>query len=469
MTPVERAGQRRARSASAPGVAARRVAYDVLRAVHADDAYANLVLPKLLRAGRLDERDRALASELAYGTLRAEGTLDHVLSACVDRPLAAVDPAVLDVLRVGTYQLLRTRVEPHAAVSTSVDLARSTVGEGASRFVNAVLRRVAARGGDVAAPDRETDPLGHLAVTYAHPQWIVSAFRDALGGDLADTEAALAADDARPEVHLVARPGRLTRDELLTECTAAGFAAEPGPWSPYAVRLAGGDVTALSAVRDGRAAVQDEGSQLCALVAAAAPGQRVLDMCAGPGGKAALLAGLLRGVDGAALLAADQHAHRAELVRRALAAAAEGAGVQTLTIQADGQLPPWRPATFDSVLVDAPCTGLGALRRRPEARWRRQPADVPRLAALQRSLLRSALDSTRPGGRVTYVVCSPHLAEGRAVVSDAVKHRPGTGLVDARPLLSGVPALGPGPWVQLWPHQHGTDAMFVAVLEVGSA
>jgi 16S rRNA (cytosine967-C5)-methyltransferase len=468
VTETGRPGQRRARSAAAPGVAARRVAYDVLRAVHEDDAYANLVLPKLLSASRLEERDRALAAELAYGTLRAEGTLDHVLVPCIDRRLDAVDPAVLDVLRLGSYQLLRTRVEPHAAVSTSVDLARAVVGEGASRFVNAVLRKVAARGGDLQAPDMESDPIGHLAVTYAHPRWIVSAFLDAVGGDLAETEAALAADDERPEVHLVARPGRMTRDELLAECAAAGLVAQAGPWSPYAVRLAGGDVSRLAAVRDGRAGVQDEGSQLCALVAAAY-GPRVLDLCAGPGGKAALITGLLRDTRAATVLAVELHAHRAELVRRTLTTARAGASVRTLTVQADGQRPAWPAASFDGVLVDAPCTGLGALRRRPDARWRREPADVPRLATLQRALLRSALDSTRPGGHVTYVVCSPHLAEGRAVVSDAVKHRPGTTLVDARPLLSDVPELGDGPWIQLWPHRHGTDAMFVAVLRVADA
>lgn len=461
---------RRAQSATAPGVAARLVAFDLLRAVHEDDAYANLVLPRLLKASTLDERDRALAAELGYGALRTQGTLDHVIAACVDRPLAQIDSAVLDVLRLGVYQLLRTRVGAHAAVSTSVDLTRTVVGEGASKFVNAVLRKVERRGGDLQAPDRDDDPIGHLAITYAHPKWIVSAFRDALTGDLEQTEAALAASDARPEVHLVARPGRFSRDELIEACRNAGYDAAPGPWSPYAVHLAGGDVSTLQPIRDGRAGVQDEGSQLAALVAARATaagagGNDVLDLCAGPGGKAALLAGLLRETHGARLIAVEQHAHRAELVRRSLAAATAGAALRTATVQADSTAAPWAPGSFDGVLLDAPCTGLGALRRRPEARWRRQPSDVPALGVVQRALLTSAIEATRPGGRITYVVCSPHLAEGRVIVGEALKRRADVVAVDVRPLLAGVPDLGDGPWVQLWPHLHGTDAMFVAVLE----
>ncbi|MEP7054865.1 MAG: transcription antitermination factor NusB [Actinomycetota bacterium] len=456
---------RRAKSATAPGVAARLVAFDLLRAVHEEDAYANLVLPKLLKASTLDERDRGLAAELGYGTLRAEGTLDHVIAGCTDRPLADIDSAVLDVLRLGVYQLLRTRVGAHAAVSTSVDLTRTVVGEGASKFVNAVLRKAERRGGDLQAPDRDSDPLGHLAITYAHPKWIVSAFRDALGGDLDQTEAALAAGDARPEVHLVARPGRITRAELIAACADGGYVASEGPWSPYAVRLAGGDVTTLQPIRDGRAGVQDEGSQLAALVASrATAGGDVLDLCAGPGGKAALLAGMLRDVAGR-LVAVEQHAHRAELVRRSIAAATAGSTVSTVTLQADSTTPAWPAASFDGVLLDAPCTGLGALRRRPEARWRRQPGDVPQLGVLQRALLASAIDATKAGGRITYVVCSPHLAEGRVIVGEALKRRDDVSPIDVRDLLGGVPKLGPGPSVQLWPHLHGTDAMFVAVLE----
>jgi 16S rRNA (cytosine967-C5)-methyltransferase len=230
-----------------------------------------------------------------------------------------------------------------------------------------------------------------------------------------------------------------------------------------------GDPGALAAVRAGRAGVQDEGSQLAALVLARAPVEagpdRIwLDACAGPGGKAALLAGLAA-ERGAALLAIDRAPHRARLLAAALAAGAAGQPpTRTLAVIADATLPAWAAGTVDRVLVDAPCTGLGALRRRPEARWRRQPAKVPALTALQRNLLRSAVTAVRPGGIVAYVVCSPHLAETRAVVADIRRERPELDQLDVRPLLADVPDLGNGPEVQLWPHRHGTDAMFLALL-----
>lgn len=419
---------------------ARDVAYDLLRAVDERDAYANLLLPTLVKG--LDQRDRALAAELGYGTLRALGTLDHVLDLGSSRKTTEMDPPVRDVLRLGAYQLLRTRVPTHAAVSTSVDLARRVAGPGAAKFVNAVLRRVAERDGDVGAPPYDEDPVGHLAITYAHPRWVVEAFRDALGGDLTETAAALKADDERPEVHLVARPRRIARDGLLASCHAAGLDATPGTLSPYAVRLRGGDPGDVPAVRDGSAGVQDEGSQYAALrlTELLGPGDHtVLDLCAGPGGKAALLAGTLDG----RLVANELHEHRARLVRDNLAAAR---ATNTLTVTGDGLHAPWRPASFDGVLLDAPCTGLGALRRRPEARWRRRPSDVAPLAALQRGLLAAALDAVKPGGVVLYVVCSPHPAETREVVATA---------------QNAVPT---GPAEQLWPHRDGTDAMFLAGL-----
>jgi len=442
------------------GDRARRAAYELLRAVAERGAYANLTLPGLLRERGLTGRDAAFATELGYGTLRATGTLDAVLARCSDRPLSTVDPEVLDLLRLGAYQLLRTRVPAHAAVAETVGLARVVAGPRRVGFVNAVLRRVAERDEDgwlaEIAPRYDTDPIGHLALRHAHPAWVVGAFADALGGDLEETARALAADDSRPEVHLAARPGRIPRDELV-----AASGGEPGPWSPYAVRLpAGGDPGALAAIRDGRAGVQDEGSQLVALAVANAPIEgrdaRWLDLCAGPGGKAALL-GALAPDHGARLLAVERRAARARLVARTTA------GLAVTVVEADGTVPAWREGAFDRVLVDAPCTGLGALRRRPEARWRRLPTDVPTLTRLQRDLLAAALTAVRPGGAVAYVVCSPHLAETRAVVAEAVR-RHGAEQRDARPLFPGVPDLGDGPHVQLWPHRHGTDAMFFALL-----
>ncbi|QEU95708.1 RsmB/NOP family class I SAM-dependent RNA methyltransferase [Streptomyces kanamyceticus] len=448
------------------------LAFQALRAVDERDAYANLVLPPLLRKARekgegFDARDAALATELVYGTLRRQGTYDAIVAACIDRPLREVDPPVLDVLNMGVHQLLGTRIPTHAAVSASVELARVVLGDGRAKFVNAVLRKVAQDDLDgwveKVAPPYDEDAEDHLAVVHSHPRWVVSALWDSLGGGRAGIEDLLEADNERPEVTLVARPGRSTADELLD--SVGEDSALPGRWSPYAVRLSeGGEPGSLEAVREGRAGVQDEGSQLVALALANAPldggsDDKWLDGCAGPGGKAALLAGLAA-QRGAVLLASEKQPHRARLVAQALA----GNPGPYQVIAADGTRPPWRPGTFDRVLMDVPCTGLGALRRRPEARWRRRPEDLDGFAPLQRGLLRTALESVRVGGVVGYATCSPHLAETRAVVDDVLKHTGGAELIDARPLMSGVPALGDGPDVQLWPHLHGTDAMYLALI-----
>lgn len=441
---------------------ARQAALELLTAVRVRDAYANLALPAILRRHRLHGRDAGLATELGYGTLRATGLLDAIIDECTDRPLAKIELGLLDALRLGAYQLLRTRVAGHAAVSTTVELVRAEAGTAAAGFVNAVLRRIGEHeeAAWVArlAPDAAEDPIGHAAFAHAHPRWIAQAFADALGGT-ADLDAALAADDARPVVHLLARPGEVTATELalMTGGTEA-------PYSPYGVHLepGGGDVGDLDAVAEGLAVVQDEGSQLVALALSraelvGADTGRWLDLCAGPGGKAALLGGLAA-LDGATLDAVESAEHRAELVRRVTA------DLPVTVHTADGRDAPLPDAGYDRVLVDAPCTGLGALRRRPEARWRRRPDDVSGLAKLQRELLLAALRHVRPGGVVGYVTCSPHLAETVGVIGPALRRRADVERVDAREYLPGVPDLGPGPAVQLWPHRHGTDAMFLTLL-----
>lgn len=432
------------------------VARDVLRAVRERDAYANLVLPGLLRERRVEGRDAAFATELAYGACRAMGVLDAVIADCAGRGVDDIDGPLLDVLRLGVYQLLRTRVGAHAAVDTSVELVRAEFGSGKAGFVNAVLRRAGERTPeewvDRLAP---RDPLGHLAFEYAHPKWIAQAFADALGARAEELRDLLAADDERPAVHLVARPGDITAEEL-----ALVTGGEVGPWSPYAVHLEGGDPGKLEPVRAGMAAVQDEGSQLVALALTRAPLHgpdtgRWLDLCAGPGGKTALL-GALADIDGYRVDAVEPAEHRAELVRKATD------GLPVTVHVTDGRASGLTPG-YDRILVDAPCTGLGALRRRPEARWRRTPADVRDLTVLQRELLTAAWDLLRPGGVVVYSTCSPHLPETVAVIGDLVR-RTNAEQLDTRTLLPGVTDLGDGPAAQLWPHLHGTDAMFTAAL-----
>lgn len=464
-------GPRQANSRRKPLDPARQAAFDVLRAVSTRDSYANLALPALLRERGIAGRDAAFATELTYGTLRARGLLDAVIAHAADRAPEAIDPVLLDLLRLGTYQLLRTRVEPHAAVSTTVDAAKVEFDPARAGFVNAVLRKITQKDQsswmELLAPDKRTDPVGHAAFVHAHPRWIAQSFVDALGADAGELDAVLAADDARPAVHLTALPTRLTAADL-----AGQVDGETGRFSPYAVYLPGGDPGQLTAVRDGAALVQDEGSQLVARALTRAPvrgtdGGRWLDLCAGPGGKTALIAAI--GAErGATLTAIEPGSARADLVE----ANTRGLGVEVLRrdgrTPANGgpdELPPLTPG-FDRVLVDAPCTGLGALRRRPEARWRRQPGDVAQLTKLQRELLASAIELTRPGGVVLYSTCSPHLAETVGVVGNAHRKHNVT-VLDARELFESVDHLGPGPYVQLWPHRHGTDAMFVAALAVG--
>jgi 16S rRNA (cytosine967-C5)-methyltransferase len=449
------------------GDPARRVALDLLLAVAGRDAYANLLLPQLIAQHNLAGRDAALATELSYGTLRGLGSYDAVLGICCDRDLGSLDPAVREVLRLGTHQLLATRIQPHAAVATSVNLVKETVGQRPAGFVNAVLRRVATRDMagwlEIAAPAAGTDAVGHLSVSFSHPRWIVEAFAAALGeapgGDLAQTKAALAADNERPAVQLCAVPGLADQQELV----AAG--CEPARWSVFGGYLREGDPAAIDAVAQGRAGVQDEASQLAAAALARVPAEgpdgNWLDVCAGPGGKARLLAGLAATAS-ARLLAAEVREHRARLVKSAVAPTGSS-GV----VVADGTMAPWRPGGFDRAVADVPCSGLGSLRRRPEARWRRTPEDIVRIGALQRGLLRSALDAARPGGVVAYVTCSPHPAETEGVVGDVLAERGDVVVLDAPAVLAEVPQLrrgADGRYAQFWPHLHGTDAIFLALL-----
>ena len=404
------------------------------------------------------------------------------MAACSDRD--QLDPTVRDVLRLGAHQLLATRVGPHAAVATSVDLAKDVCGPRPSGFVNAVLRRVATRDLDgwteIVAPSRDRDPYGYLVVRHSYPRWIVEAFADALGqASAAELEDALAAGNLRPDVVLAVTPGRPAGQSPASQSPASQSPGAPDTtptrWSPYGLRLAAGDPAPY--VASGRAVVQDEASQLAALALTRVsvgddasdpsdpsdPGadRLWLDLCAGPGGKARLLAGLAA-ERGARLVASDVRPHRARRVVDAL----RRAELDPAVIAADGRHVPWRPGTFDRVLADVPCSNLGSLRRRPEARWRKTPDDVAELAGIQRDLLDAAIESVRPGGVVAYVTCSPHLAETRDVVTAVAGLRGDVTILDAPAVLADVPGLRASDprFAQFWPHRHGTDAIFLALL-----
>ncbi|MBG6085717.1 RsmB/NOP family class I SAM-dependent RNA methyltransferase [Zhihengliuella flava] len=459
---------------------ARRVAFEVLRAVAEDDAYANLVLPTRLRRARLGARDAAFATELAYGALRGQGTYDAVLSRCVDRPLSRLDAAVLDALRLGAHQLLAMRVPHHAALDETVALTRAEIGAGASGLVNAVLRKVAAHSLSewVATLTADLqDETAAAAIEHSHPEWVVRALRQSLaahGRDVAEIGSLLAADNAAPRVNLVALPGL---GDLAALCAAG---AEVSSLAPDAATYDGGDPGRLPGLAEGRVRVQDAGSQLVARALAGAPlagpDERWLDLCAGPGGKAALLAALAS-QRGAHLEANEVAEHRARLVSQALAGVDPHA---FSVVTGDGRRYAGSAGGYDRIMLDAPCSGLGALRRRPESRWRKSPGDIAELTQLQSELFDAAVAALRPGGVLAYVTCSPHPAETTAVVLDALARHPRLRALDAEAALDAV-ALTPtnaGAQVpdkrgaplegartaQLWPHQHGTDAMFMALL-----
>lgn len=445
---------------------ARSVAFDVLKAVGESDAYANLLLPARLDRARLSPSDAGLATELTYGTLRLRGYYDRVIEIAARRPTDTIDEPVLDALRIGCHQLLTLGTPSHAAVYESVELVRGAGSRSAVGFANGVLRTISRTKPDVwraRVSESATTDDDRLAALNSHPAWIVRAFRHALKAEHREGELAelLAADNRTPRVNLAALPGIAQRPDD----------AEADRYSPIGFVWKGGDPAEIVSGTGGAIRVQDEGSQLAALtlvnVREVEAGERWLDLCAGPGGKAAVLAAAAK-ASGARLVANEIVPARLDLVRRAVTAAES---VVEFT-QRDGvMVGADEPGSYDRVLLDAPCTGLGALRRRPEARWRKAPVDVPELVRLQASLIDSAVAALRPGGLLCYVTCSPHLAETRVQVSDALKRHPGrlrelpTADVLRRFTVTLPDLAGDEAQVQLWPHRHGTDAMFISLLE----
>jgi len=442
---------------------ARRIALDVILAVRDSDAYANLLLPVRLERAKLTTADAGLATELTYGTLRRQGYYDAVIAIAAGRPVEKIDPAILDVLRLACHQLLSMRVAQHAAVDESVQLAKTVGSNSAVGFVNGVLRTITRTPVDEwhARVLKGVNGDDALAVDSSHPLWIVRAFKQALAAEGRESELGelLDADNVAPRVSITALPGYSTVEEID---------AYASPFSPIAATLDGGDPLQLVAVREGRARVQDEGSQLAALALSRArpiqPKEQWLDLCAGPGGKAALLTAEAR--QGGAIMTANELVPaRAQLVRNALAVFESPPEVW----EEDGTTIGDRyPNAFDRILLDAPCTGLGALRRRPEARWRKVPRDVAQLSGLQAALLNSALKALKPGGILAYVTCSPHLAETKVIVEGALKKWPSVSRLDTRAVLDTITTnpldLPDSESVQLWPHRHGTDAMFIQLL-----
>lgn len=439
--------------------AARLVAYDLVSQVNRGGAYANLRLPDLLDNSELDLRDRAFVTELAYGTLRMQGKHDYAISKKADRPLEELDEKILDLLRIGIHQIFEMRVSVHAAVGETVELARAVAGESKASYINAVLRSISSDMDiytDLEA-DTSVSDLEKLSILYSHPIWIINAYFDQLK-DWDSVADLLRKNNVPVAPNIVCWPGKSTVSELLE---TGGEKLPIGTFSVLSDHLP----NEYPAIKDKRAGIQDMGSQLISEIFFATKSdesQKWLDLCAGPGGKAALLHNLLQvEKPDDEFLANEPTLHRAELVARVVP--------KNKIVSFDGRDFASFNATFDRILIDAPCSGLGALRRRPEARWRRSINDLKELLPLQRELIDSAYQMLNPGGIIGFVTCSPLLAETKGQILDAKYRHKDLNILDiAKYSPSGQTGMNKDGTMQLWTHLDGSDSMFMALLQKNS-
>jgi 16S rRNA (cytosine967-C5)-methyltransferase len=419
---------------------ARAVALDVIRRVTDEGAYSNLAIARTLERARLPELDAAFATELAYGTLRRLVPIDRLLAGLVDRPLETAPKDARAALRLGAYQLRYLRVPAHAAVAETVAL----VPARRRGFVNAVLRRLAAAGAEM-EPEPD-DPAEAIAQRTGLAPWAAGELVRLLGDEADEAAAALA---ERGPTTLRVNPCRASVKDVEEQLGSAGVAFERGALDEGSLLLRAGSPSALPGFAEGHFAVQDQASAFVVRVLAPVRGERIADVCAGPGGKAGHLACLV-GEKGR-VVAADVSTARVGLVRETL----ERLGVRAALVVQDARRPALREG-FDAVLVDAPCSGIGSARRRPELLWRARRDELSGLARLQVGIATAAAGLLRPGGRLVYSVCTFPRAETDAVCDALLRRRP-----DLEPLALAGPE-GPAERIRLWPHRHGSDAMFIA-------
>lgn len=433
--------------------APRLLAFDIISEVNRRQGYSNLLLPQALSASSFEDRDKAFTTELVYGTLRMQGLYDFIFSQISDRPWDQVDADIVDLARMGAHQIFTMRTPMHAAVAATVDVARKELGEAKGSFINALMRKASAQELDEwLAPVREmSDPVSRLAIEHSHPEWIVSAYLDLLK-DLTLVEAELISNNTPAQPTLVSWPGASTREELVA---LGGVATQ---FSPYGARISGAP-GALEIIRHRRAGVQDEGSQLVAEIFSRITknSQSTLDLCAGPGGKAALLAHICE-VSGRDFIANEISEPRAKLVKNVVG--------KFPVLVGDGRNIADHGKSFDAILADVPCTGLGALRRRPEVRWRRTLKDLSPLLQLQMELSDAAISVLNPGGYFGYATCSPHFAETSGQVAQILKKHPEMSLVNIESALpENLSDAIRGGALSLWGYRHETDSMFLAIFE----
>jgi 16S rRNA (cytosine967-C5)-methyltransferase len=412
-----------------------------------------------------DDRDRALMLELTAGTLRWRNELDALLQTCSTRPLADLDAEVRIVLRLGAYQLRHLdRIPAHAIVHESVEIVRALGQTGAAGFVNAVLRALARKGGAVLLPPRpepggpKPDLIAYLTTSLSHPEWLVTRWMDRHGFDAAAEWCAF--NNRPPDVTVRALPPTRA-DELLARLQAAGIQATPAPWVPDAIRLPPGGLGHVPADVRPQLLVQDEASQIVAFVVGASPDERILDACAAPGGKTVVMAGAMNGRG--LLVAGDHRPGRIRL----LAAALRRAHIAAPVVRLDATRPLPFGAVFDRVLVDAPCSGLGTVRRDPDVKWARTAEDLAGFASAQRAMLAAAADALRPGGSLVYATCSSEPEENEQVVDAFLASRPDVflGRADPGPVVAhGDRLVDDRGMLRTLPFRDGLDAFFAAVL-----
>jgi len=443
---------------------ARVAAYEVLRSVSTGRAD----LPAAIAASRTalnDERDRALATDIATGTLRWRGALDYLIAHVAKRPVARLDDEVVDILRLSLYQLLHlTRVPASAVVDDGVSLTKKAGKKSASGFVNAVLRNVSRSRSSLPLPARPTDArdrvatLDYLSITLSHPRWLAERWLDRVGLDRA--EAWMTFNNQPARLTLRANPLRTTRDALLARLAGRDVEAHAGRFAPNAIVIDRGNLR--DEADSGEFLVQDEASQLVALLAGPTPGTRVLDTCASPGGKATAIAASL--APGARLIACDVRERRTALLQKTVAAAGTG---NVWIVQADVTAPLPFSAPFSAVVVDAPCSGLGTLRRDPDIKWRRDADALPAFSAAQRTMLDHAADVVAPGGRLVYATCSSEPDENEQVAAAFLEGHPAFKPVraDAAHPSIAKELVDDRGYLRTEPDRHGLELFFGAVFE----
>ena len=441
---------------------AREAALKILYEIDVKGAYSNIALNKYFAGAELRGIDRAFITELVYGTVKWKLTLDRVIAAYSNIRMEKLSPWILNILRMGAYQLLKmTKVPVSAACNESVKLAGRYGHKASAGFVNAVLRKIAQNGDDVAVPSKETDLTGYLSVRYSYPKWLVEKLTGLLGAEFA--EGLMDAGNGTPELTIRANTLKVTAEELIKELESDGVASEKGKYAEEAVTIKSNvSIAQLNAFEKGLFQVQDESSMLPARVLSPQPGERVLDVCSAPGGKATHMAQLME--NRGTIVARDIHEHKLRLIDDA--AARLGIAIIKTELYDAALQDEKNESAFDRVLLDAPCTGLGILRRKPDIKWARETKDIDSITTLQKRLINAASRLVKPGGVFVYSTCTVLPEENEEVVEEFLKQHDDFVADDIAAFLPDELAVyAKGCMLQLYPNRDGIDGFFIARLK----